>query len=62
MVHELNHLHKAPDRVFNDKDVDSVVERHNARYKKIVMAMSEAKIEDKGVNFDHGGGSYERVE
>lgn len=43
MVHELNHLHKAPDRVFNDKDVDSVVERHNARYKKIVMAMSEAK-------------------
>lgn len=42
IVHELNHLHKAPDRVFNNKDVDSVVERHNARNKKIEMSMSEA--------------------
>jgi len=43
MVHELNYLHKAPDRVFNDEDVNSVVERHNARYKKIEMSMSEAE-------------------
>ena len=65
MVHELNHLYKAPDRFFNDKDVDSVVERHNARYKDIEMALSEAKshsgsntawsgtVSVKSTNFPH---------